>query len=109
METTTCPKCNGLRSITFFAHVEDGVCFECNGRGVVAKKAPTASPACDMTPADALSQLRAMYSVAKVNGAVWFEDADVTGLGMPAVEFFAALLDAPKRAQVVAAFEALQG
>lgn len=109
METTSCPKCNGLRSITFFAHVEDGVCFECNGRGVVAKKAPRAMPVCDLTPAAAIEHLRTMYPAAKEHGAVWFENADETGLGMPAVEFYAGALDATKRAQVIAAFEALRG
>lgn len=31
-----CPKCGGLGYIACYGHIAQGVCFKCNGRGVVA-------------------------------------------------------------------------
>jgi hypothetical protein len=35
MKTATCPKCDGKKHIDGFGHVANGVCFRCNGAGVV--------------------------------------------------------------------------
>ena len=32
--SVTCPKCGGGQKIAQFKHVENGVCFLCNGAGV---------------------------------------------------------------------------
>jgi transcriptional antiterminator Rof (Rho-off) len=39
MKTTTCPKCCGKKSIDGFSHIENGVCFQCSGSGVIALSA----------------------------------------------------------------------
>ena len=36
--TVTCPKCGGSGYISHFSHVDNGVCFECMGSGVVDEK-----------------------------------------------------------------------
>lgn len=33
--TTTCPKCDGNKTINAFNHYANGICFRCNGAGVV--------------------------------------------------------------------------
>lgn len=33
----TCPKCNGTKVFTEYAHIEHGICFMCNGTGEVDK------------------------------------------------------------------------
>jgi len=39
MKTTTCPKCCGKKSIDGFSHIENGVCFQCSGSGVITLSA----------------------------------------------------------------------
>jgi transcriptional antiterminator Rof (Rho-off) len=39
MKTTTCPKCCGQKSINGFSHIENGVCFQCSGSGVITLSA----------------------------------------------------------------------
>ena len=36
---TTCPKCDGNKSIEAFGHIAGGLCFCCGGSGVVEVKA----------------------------------------------------------------------
>lgn len=36
MTMTTCPKCQGNRTIEAFSGIEGGVCFRCNGSGEVS-------------------------------------------------------------------------
>jgi hypothetical protein len=33
---TSCPKCSGTGFIAALAHVKNGLCFDCNGEGVLA-------------------------------------------------------------------------
>ena len=42
-ETVTCPKCFGGRSFAVWSHYAGGMCFRCNGAGVVDASTPTAS------------------------------------------------------------------
>ena len=42
-ETVTCPKCFGGRSFAVWSHYAGGLCFRCNGAGVVDASTPTAS------------------------------------------------------------------
>jgi hypothetical protein len=37
-KTYLCGKCNGQRKLRGFAHVENGICFACNGSGKVTVK-----------------------------------------------------------------------
>jgi uncharacterized protein involved in tellurium resistance len=39
MATTTCPKCCGNKTISGFSHIENGVCFQCSGSGVITLSA----------------------------------------------------------------------
>jgi hypothetical protein len=39
MKTATCPKCCGKKTINGFSHVENGVCFQCSGSGVITLSA----------------------------------------------------------------------
>lgn len=108
--TVTCPKCNGSRKLPHYASIANGDCFECGATGrVAAGKASksTHTPAADPCPVTALLRLRWLYAGARECGPGWFEDTDVTGLGMPTVRYYAGLLDAPTAAKVIAAFEAL--
>lgn len=109
MKTTMiCGKCDGTGHIAAFRHIENGACFDCGATGRVEVKATTGtSTASEMTAERALSTLRIRYAAAKEHGRCWFADATTTGLGMPHVLSLAAFLDDAKRAQVVAAFEAL--
>ena len=108
--TVTCPKCNGSRKLFNFPHIANGDCFACGATGrVAAGKASksTRAPAAYPCPVTALLRLRTLYASARECGAVWFEDTDATGLGMPTVRYYAGLLDATTAATVLAAFEAL--
>jgi hypothetical protein len=42
-ETVTCPKCFGGRTFAVWSHYAGGLCFRCNGAGVVDASAQTAS------------------------------------------------------------------
>lgn len=33
----TCPKCDGEKVLTVFTHIDDGICYMCNGTGEVTK------------------------------------------------------------------------
>lgn len=44
MKTMTCPKCDGKKTISGFSHVANGVCFRCNGAGVVQFRKSTVKP-----------------------------------------------------------------
>ena len=46
----TCPACNGNRYLTHFGHIEDGLCFTCNGAGIVSINHRAARPEV-LTPA----------------------------------------------------------
>lgn len=35
MKTMTCPRCNGKGNITYYGHIQNGVCFKCGGTGLV--------------------------------------------------------------------------
>lgn len=39
-KTMECPKCSGKGYIQGYAHVRSGVCFKCNGAGVVPYRKP---------------------------------------------------------------------
>ena len=41
--TITCAKCNGTGHIQGFSHIQEGVCFDCNGAGVRVLKVGTVS------------------------------------------------------------------
>ena len=60
----TCPACNGRRYLHAFGHIEDGLCFTCNGSGVVSINHRAARPEV-LTPA----QIEARAEAAKL-GAV---------------------------------------
>lgn len=36
MTQTTCPKCTGTGFVSAFAHIKNGVCFDCDGTGRVS-------------------------------------------------------------------------
>ena len=38
MKDHTCPRCGGAGYIDKYKHVEDGICFECSGRGKVTEE-----------------------------------------------------------------------
>jgi RecJ-like exonuclease len=42
MNTVRCPRCNGAGHMACYKHVEDGICFLCNGRGVLDQEEFTA-------------------------------------------------------------------
>ena len=112
METTTCPKCHGQKKLQHYSHIAEGDCFECKATGVVsASKGGSifdGAPDGEMTEERARDQLRVWYVCANRQGAEWFVGDAESCIGMNAVAFYADHVSAPKRAQVVAAFEALR-
>ena len=113
MKTTTCLKCSGQKRLYRYANIAEGICFACNGTGVTKSNAGAAmfddAPASVIDPEIAISHLRHYYGVARHLGAEYFTtESDETGTGYPEVKRLAAALDATKRAQVLAAFEALR-
>jgi hypothetical protein len=102
---TPCPKCYGARRFETFAHVEQGVCFRCGGAGVVDAASVTTIAAPAPATREAIKQLRHLYACARSQGEGWFTAG--TYDTAPDVAFWCTGLDAAKRAQVLAAFDAL--
>jgi len=107
MKTTTCPKCLGARHFDTLRHVEQGVCFRCNGRGTVEIRTAVtvATPAPEAR--EAVEMLRMLYSAARSQDEGWFDTLDTAYDTAADVRFWVGLVDAAKRAQVLAAFEAI--
>jgi DnaJ-class molecular chaperone len=59
----TCPKCNGTGHLAHLAHVDGGVCFECDGAGSVESTRTTRTVARrPLVRVDSLTHLRAVYA-----------------------------------------------
>ncbi|MDO9016114.1 MAG: hypothetical protein Q8S73_12640 [Deltaproteobacteria bacterium] len=111
METTTCPKCLGAKRFPQYANIANGDCFVCGatGRVAVARNRPTGArgAAEPVSAACALATLRVWYANARRHGAAWFADEGESGVGMGAVRWYAAQMDAATAGRVLAAFESL--
>ena len=36
-QTYTCPRCDGKKVLKEYAHIAEGICFKCNGTGIVTR------------------------------------------------------------------------
>lgn len=76
----TCPACNGRRYINGFESIADGICFTCNGSGVVSIN-HRAARAEVLTPA----QIEARAEAAKLGARMNAFFATFAGMDMDAV------------------------
>ena len=79
-----CARCGGSGK-TAWKHVEDGVCFACDGTGEVAIEPKAPSPVKTWKVAedhtDALAKLRTLYKIARERGTT-YEDAVEAATGV---------------------------
>lgn len=117
----TCYKCLGAKRFEKLAHIENGVCFVCNGAGVTeAKDRPL--PKFNAPAYGPHHELRNMYRAARSQGRDWADapdgDYDVVqtvgyhmarvpaDVAVRALDAFAGVLTAKGAARVRAAYEA---
>ncbi len=109
----TCPKCNGIGRLAHLAHVDGGVCFECDGAGEVegTKRVTTVRPTARRI--DPTHELRNYYRgsrqrIVEMGASVDDLLADVHGES-PAATILALLAEVPAhtRAAAESAFAAI--
>lgn len=61
----TCPTCHGSGHLEHFAHVDGGICYECDGAGECERKAPSGPVRGPRSLHNSLSYLRDLYRAAR--------------------------------------------
>ncbi len=85
-EAVTCPRCNGTGDLPSMRHVDDGLCYQCDGTGrCELKPAPVAKPHRMVDAETARRRLRVLYRNARDFGLT-FEEATEGG-SAPALLF----------------------
>ena len=66
-----CKRCDGDKYLQHFSHVQGGVCFRCNGRGVEPGGSPRTSPLPTYAQFYVGSEKGNMYIVGTIQGKRW--------------------------------------
>lgn len=109
----TCPTCHGSGHLEHFAHVDGGICYECDGAGECERKAPSGPIRAPRNLHNPLTYLRDLYRAARSqtreDGLTPYQWARNEGdfCGAATVLVLLSEISAEDRARAVAAWDAL--